>query len=312
MDENKDKAKRTDGEPKFLEKNRAAITLGIMALGFFGSFLHQAINTEHGYFLIATIVSLGSALWLYAIQGKYKREKRPIIRTLTIGLALLFCAGFLLSFGILVDRGVKTAKVIKNPLQEVLVEDSFANSIIIVLRLGRWSVSDDVQCDVLRQQDENIWITERSIPVEKRDCLVVRALKPGLYRVELSLYGVRQDIVDDLSIGPQKGQYVELGSQGFVGKLRFKVVKKDGSSIEDAHVVLYTHKDFPFRDSNANEAGETGYMWVSSVLYNDDYYIAKVFYPGKAGFEVGTSERIVVRFDTPGQPRTILIRTNLN
>lgn len=200
-------------------------------------------------------------------------------------------------------------QIIKDPLREVLVEDSFANSIIVALRLERWAVSDDVQCDILRQQDDNTWVTERSIPVEKRDYLVVRALKPGLYRVELSLYGIRQDAVDNLSIGSQKGQYVELGSRGFVGRLKFKVVKKNGLPLQNAHVVLYTHKEFPFRDCNTNMAGETEHMWVSSVLYDGDYYTAKVYYPGKTGFQVGTSERIAIRFKRPGQVETIVVTT---
>ncbi len=221
-----------------------------------------------------------------------------------IGMAVLGCTHIYYNKPI--------AETSENDMRKVLVDDSFANSIIIVLRRGRLSLPDDCQCDLLRQQSDGTWSVERRITIDSKDYVVVRALKPGLYRAELTFYGVRQDVVDGLAIGPQKGQYVELKGQGLVGCLRFKVVKDDGNPLENAFVVLYSQRDFPVRDSGTNKAGETIPLWIASVLYPGDHYFAKVYYPGKTGLQVGTSEKIAVNFTKESHTRTVLIRTNAN
>lgn len=296
---------------KFLERNLPGVPLLLGIGGFFLTSLYYAAQTKYGYILIAAITFGVGGLLLVSLQYRFLKEGKRMLRLISIYIAVLCFIGAMTSGCIYIYFGAKNTEIVKDPLREVMVRDSFANSIIIVLRLGRFSVPDDTQCDILRQQDDKTWISERSIGIDRKDYIVARALKPGLYRVELSFYGIRQDVVGDLHVGSQKGHYIELTNQGFVGCLNFKVVKKDDSPLENAHVILYTHKDIPIRTSDTNSAGETIRLYVASVLYDEDYYTAKVYYPGKAGLEVGRSEKIVVRFAELDRTKTIKVTTSV-
>ena len=275
--------------------------------GFLLAALYNAKESKYGVFLISTFACAGLALWLFV----YQRDKKNQKKYLCMCGAIVFSIVAIISAGIYVFLGQMAAETVKDPLAKVWVKDSFASSIITVIRTRLWSMPEDTQCNILRMEADNTWAVERSLPIEKNDYIVFRSLQPGIYKAELNFYGIRQDVVEGLSIGVQNGQYVELVSKGFVGCLKLKVKKKDGGPLKDAHVVLYAHEDSPVRTSDTNSDGETIPLWVASVLYSGDYYRAKIYYPGKTGLNVGVSEKIVIRFSGLGQIQTIPVETNI-
>lgn len=305
---NRNDSERKDELSRFIKGHAVLISFGIAILSLVIPIFQTAKDSPGGIYLLIGFICFVGAVVLFIGRNKWK--KRILQRVFNCVSWVLVVACVVLSVYCF-WLSQKHIEVVKDPLKIALVQDSLANSLIIVPRLGRWSVSDDIQCDILRKQNDGTWVTERSIPIEKREYIIARTLKPGLYRVELTLYGVRQDLVEDLYVGPQKGNYVELTGRGFVGCLKFHVIKKDGTPLENTHVVLYTHKDFPFRDDDTDATGETHKMWVSSVLYDGDYYYAKAYYPGETGFLVGQTDKIIVRYGLPGKVKTVQIKTNV-
>jgi len=195
---------------------------------------------------------------------------------------------------------------------EFLVRNTFSSSLIIVPRLAHFSVPNDTSILVFWKNPSGIYELQKRSEIQDKKYFIYGGLKPGLYKVELTFYGVRQKIAENLSIGQNTGQIVELSSANSVGTLQFLVVSKDERPLKGAYVELYTNENTPVanRASETDANGKTAPLWVGSVLYKGDYYYAKVFYPGKGGQEVGRSDKISVVFRSTDQNELRVIQTN--
>lgn len=294
-------------ETKFHKETGISFELLICLIGLIVASLSTAYG-KHGYLLIAVVlcvVGWRQASRMPSKDGKiafWKNGKFWEVTCIILGVA--FAAIFMY-------KGEKQRAHTPNQINQVFVENSYSNSIIIAIRRGRYSLPDDAQCNILHQDDDGKWIIERSMSIEGKDLLIVRTLEPGIYKAELDFYGITLAVVENISIDNSKGQYVEIVSQGSVGFLKFIILKEDGSVLKNAHVVVYSQGEIPIRFSDTNAAGRTEDLWVASVLYPDNYYIAKVYYPGKTGLVIAESEKISIRFDRPSQSKTITIKTSI-
>ena len=196
--------------------------------------------------------------------------------------------------------------------EEFLVGSNFSNSLIIVPKFASYAVPEDTSIHTFWKSPDNRYELQERREIKDKKYWVVTGLKPGTYKVELSFYGIRQKVIDQLSVGESKGQIVELSAANTVGTLQFVVLSKDGKPLKGAYAELYTNENIPVptRVSETDTDGKTNRLWVGSVPYKGDYYYAKAFYPSKSGPEVGRSDKISVVFRSTDQneQRLTLIR----